>query len=109
MKKAIVKQLRKHAETLPSMMEMRGCSLMGSQLIEMGITELKDGEKVNPDIKYAGKFPQPVNHYENLKYGFRKEGPSFISQYTAGIINAYNEGVDAMNEQVALQKENKTN
>lgn len=107
MKKDIVKQLKKHADTLPLLMEMRGGSLLGSKLIEMGITEI-DGAPVDPEATFKGRFPQPVNHYENLKTGFKKEGPAFISKYTTGIVNAYNEGVEAMNKQVALEKETKT-
>lgn len=103
MKKDIVKQLRKHAETLPPLMEMRGGSMPGSKLIEMGIKEI-DEVPVDPETMYKGRFPQPVNHYENLKAGFKKEGPSFISQYTTGVINVYNEGVKAMNKEIAETK-----
>lgn len=105
MKKAIVKQLRAHALTLPklSTMEHRSCS--GQELLDLGI-KFEEDEKtpIDPDKRYVGKLPTPINHENQLKKAYKTHGLQAIPMYTQWCVSQYNAGVDAMNQAIENKK-----
>ena len=103
MKKAIAKQLRQLAESLPHlyMNRVMGHSITGAELLKNSQDNpLKD---IDENAIYRQKYLTrvPVNHYNNLKSGYKSIGPSIVPQYM--------QAVKSVVEQLKLEEETRLN
>lgn len=99
MKKAIAKQLRKLAEELPPLYvnKVMGMKVLGADLLKNSEENLPKG--IEPEAIYKQKYVArvPMNHYNNLKRGYKTLGPSIIPQYIQAVKNVM--------EQLKLEEE----
>lgn len=87
-KKALLKTIRRIAETLPAMQKPSEAKrvLRGSYLIENGVTTLKDNTSVDPNKYYSADIDHdPVNHAKAMKKALQKGGFSAMGSYIAAV------------------------
>jgi len=87
MKKAIAKQLRELANSLPPlyMDRVMGTKVTGAELLKSSQEGLP--KDIEPEAIYKQKYIArvPMNHYNNLKKGYKLMGPSVIPQYVQAV------------------------
>ena len=103
MKKAIAKQLRQLAESLPPLYidKVMGTKITGAELLKN--SQDNSLKYIDESAIYKQKYLTrvPVNHYNNLKSGYKSIGPSIVPQYM--------QAVKSVVEQLKLEEETKLN
>jgi hypothetical protein len=73
-----IKRLRRIANELPVVMEMRPCVMTGAELIKQGVKTTLD-----PEEHYRTEQPFPTNHLERVKQSFITGGNKEVEVYCA--------------------------
>jgi hypothetical protein len=96
MKKAVAKELRKTAQSLPTLYyeRLHGVKVSGGELLMEAAKAKEDGKTPPPmpeGVTHAAVYVRrqvvqaPVNHYNNLKKGYKKMGWAVVGAYTKAV------------------------